>query len=79
MDKKPDQDKAATKRIMKATGKSAEESKEIARRERGIESRGMAGEAARRMAEKGGYKLGGTKPENKGKKTPADYYNRKGR
>lgn len=43
------------------------------------EARGRAGEAARKMAAAGGYKLGGTKAENVGKKTPRDFYKKKGK
>lgn len=43
------------------------------------EARGRAGDAARKMAAAGGYKLGGTKAENAGKKTPRDFYKTKGK
>lgn len=43
------------------------------------EARGRAGDAARKMAAAGGYKMGGTKAENAGKKTPRDFYKKKGK
>ena len=74
-------EKTTVKDKAKVKAKKAYEA-DLARLSEGYDARARAGNAARKLATAGGYDLGFSKEareNNKGKKSPRDYYARKGR